>query len=167
VRFEQATNQIEFDSAFLDATPKLGNRTTYPSAIALCDDLIADIILRSGAAGRVRSLLSTDVAERLSFAAVARRLKTTTRTLRRQLRLQNTSFRELSDELRAHVALRYLRETTMTMEDIAFALGFSDSANFRHAFRRWAGKAPHEFRRGGAAGYLNGRRSNAGQEFSE
>ena len=36
---------------------------------------------------------------------------------------QNTSFRELSDELRVHVALRYLRETTMTIEDIAFALG--------------------------------------------
>ena len=121
---QQATNQIEFDTAFLNAAPKLGNRTTYPSAIALCDDLIADLVLRSGAAGRVRSLLSTDVAERLSFAAVAKLLKTTTRTLRRQLRLQNTSFRELSDELRVYVALRYLRETTMRMDDIAFALGF-------------------------------------------
>ena len=147
VRFEQATNQIEFDLAFLDAPPKLGNRTTYPSAIALCDDLIADLVLRSGAAGRVRSLLSTDVAERPSFATVAKLLETTPRTLRRQLRLQNTSFRELSDELRVHAALRYLRETTMTMEDIAFALGFSDSANFRHAFRRWTGKAPQDFRR--------------------
>ena len=167
VRFEQTTNQIEFDSGFLDATPKLGNRTTYPSAIALCDDLIADLILRSGAAGRVRGLLSSDVAERLSFAAIARRLKTTTRTLRRQLRLQNTSFRELSDELRVHVALRYLRETTMTMEHIAFALGFSDSANFRHAFRRWTGKAPYEFRREGGAGHLNARGSNAGRGLSE
>jgi AraC-like DNA-binding protein len=147
VRFEQATNQIEFDSAFLDAPPKLGNRTTYPSAIALCDDLIADLVLRSGAAGRVRSLLSADVAERPSFATIAKLLKTTPRTLRRQLRLQNTSLRELSDELRVHAALRYLHETTMTMEDIAFALGFSDSANFRHAFRRWTGKAPQDFRR--------------------
>ena len=152
VRFEQATNQIEFDSAFLDAAPKLGNRTTFPWAIALCDDLIADLVLRSGAAGRVRSLLSTDVAERPSFAAVAKLLRTTPRTLRRQLRMHNTSFRELSDELRVHVALRYLRETTMTMEDIAFALGFSDSANFRHAFRRWTGKAPQEFRREAAPG---------------
>ena len=134
----------------------------FEAAIALCDDLIADLVLRSGAAGRVRSILSTDVAERLSFAAVANLLKTTARTLRRQLRLQNTSFRELSDELRVHVALRYLRETTMSMEDIAFALGFSDSANFRHAFRRWTGKAPHEYRRGGGASHLNSRPSNTG-----
>jgi transcriptional regulator GlxA family with amidase domain len=44
------------------------------------------------------------------------------------------------------VALRFLRSTKMTNEDIAFALGFSDAANFRHAFRRWTGKAPNDFR---------------------
>jgi AraC-like DNA-binding protein len=48
------------------------------------------------------------------------------------------------DDLRAHIAMRYLQETTMTNEDIA---GFSDAANFRHAFRRWTNKTPSEFRR--------------------
>ena len=146
VRFEQAANQIVFDSEFLDAAPKLGNRTTYPSVIARCDDLLADLASRSGAAGKIRSALLSDVASRPTFATVAEMLKTTPRTLRRQLRLQNTSFRQLSDELRVHVALRYLRETKMTVEDIAFALGFSDPANFRHAFRRWTGKTPQEYR---------------------
>jgi AraC-like DNA-binding protein len=60
--------------------------------------------------------------------------------------MQKTSFRQLSDELRTYVALRYLRGTKMTNEDIAFALGFSDAANFRHAFRRWTGKALKDFR---------------------
>ena len=49
-------------------------------------------------------------------------------------------------DLRVHIALRYLRETRMTTQDIAFALGFSDAANFRHAFRRWTGRTPNEFR---------------------
>ena len=146
VRFEQAMNQIVFDSAFLDEAPKLGNRTTYPSIIALCDDLLVDLALRAGAAGKVRNVLLQDVAGRPTFAAIAKLLKTPSRTLRRQLQLQKTSFRQLSDELRTYVALRYLRGTKMTNEDIAFALGFSDAANFRHAFRRWTGKAPNDFR---------------------
>jgi len=146
VRFEQETNQILFDSAFLDAAPKLGNRTTYPSAIALCDDLLADLAMRTGAAGKIRRMLSRDVTNRPTLAAVAKQLKTTPRTLRRQLQSQDTSFRHLSNELRVHIALRYLRETKMTTEDIAFALGFSDAANFRHAFRRWTGSTPNEFR---------------------
>jgi Arabinose-binding domain of AraC transcription regulator, N-term len=52
VKFEQETNRVVFDSAFLDAAPKLGNRTTSPSAIALCDDLLADLALRTGAASQ-------------------------------------------------------------------------------------------------------------------
>ncbi len=146
VRFEQEANRIVFNTAFLDAVPRLGNRATYPSAIALCDAMLAELELRTGAAGRIRSVLLRDVADRPTLAAVAKLLKTTPRTLRRQLRSEDTSFRQLSDELRVHVALRYLRETQMTTEDIAFALGFSDAANFRHAFRRWTGRTPHEFR---------------------
>jgi AraC-like DNA-binding protein len=70
--------------------------------------------------------------------------------LRRQLDRQGTSFRELVDELRAQIAVKYLRETVMTNDDIAVALGFSDAANFRHAFRRWTSKTPSQFRLGAA-----------------
>ena len=67
------------------------------------------------------------------------------------MRSENVSFRELVNELRTHVAVKYLRETSMTNEDIAFAFGFSDAANFRHAFRRWTKRTPREFsvRKGG------------------
>ena len=146
VRFEQAMNEIAFDSIFLDEAPRLGNRTTYPAIVALCDDLLQELALRTGAAGKVRKVLLRDVANRPTFEDIAKLLKTPSRTLRRQLRKQGASFRQLSDELRLYVALRYLRDTRMTNEDIAFALGFSDAANFRHAFRRWTGKAPNDFR---------------------
>jgi AraC-like DNA-binding protein len=66
--------------------------------------------------------------------------------LRRQLREQGVSFRGLLDELRMHLAIKYLRTTKLANEDIALALGFSDSANFRRAFRRWTNKSPSEFR---------------------
>jgi AraC-like DNA-binding protein len=51
------------------------------------------------------------------------------------------------DELRRDVAIRYLRETDLTVEEIAESLGFSDAANFRQAFRRWTKAAPCEFKR--------------------
>jgi AraC-like DNA-binding protein len=41
---------------------------------------------------------------------------------------------------------RTLRRTRMTTEDIASRLGYRDAANFRHAFVRWTGKTPHEYR---------------------
>jgi AraC-like DNA-binding protein len=66
--------------------------------------------------------------------------------LRRKLREEKTSFRNVVDELRMQMAIRYLRDTDLTVEDIAESLGFSDAANFRHAFRRWTNAAPGQFR---------------------
>jgi len=34
----------------------------------------------------------------------------------------------------------------MTNEDIASRLGFGDAATFRHAFARWTGKTPLDYR---------------------
>ena len=117
------------------------------SAIEVCDELLEGMARRTGVAGKIREILLQTLANRPTLDEIARLLGTTARTLRRQLRYENVSFRQLMDDLRAHIAVKYLQETTMTNEDIAFALGFSDAANFRHAFRRWTNKAPGEFRR--------------------
>lgn len=144
--FGQTVNRMTFDAKWLDEKPTLGNRTTYAAVAALCDDLLSDLALRTGTAGKIRAILLQNIAHRPTLEAAAATLGTTTRTLRRQLRHQGTSFRALLDELRSQVAMKYLRETAMTNEDVAFALGFTDAANFRHAFRRWTGRTPSEFR---------------------
>lgn len=149
VRFEQAENQLIFDASWLNASPGLGHRTTYPEMVALCDQHLADLELRTGIAGKVRRVLLQNLANHPSFEATAAQLQTPFRTLRRQLENQGTSFRTLLDELRSHLAAKYLRDTAMTNEDIAFALGFSDAANFRRAFSRWTGTSPTAFRRQG------------------
>jgi AraC-like DNA-binding protein len=146
VRFAQPTNQILFESKWLDQTATLGNKTTYPTILALCDDLLGDLRLRVGPAGKIRAILLRDIANPPTFAAIAKLLDVSTRSLRRQLQQQNTSFRGLLDELRTQLALKYLRSTDLANEEIALALGFSDAANFRRAFHRWTNKAPSAIR---------------------
>jgi AraC-like DNA-binding protein len=106
----------------------------------------------AGVAGKVRAQLLQDVGRQPSLAAVADRLKISERTLRRRLAQRGVSFRFHVEELRAQLAVRYLRETSMNHEDIADAIGFRDPANFRHAFRRWTGRSPSAFRRAGPLG---------------
>ncbi len=77
---------------------------------------------------------------------VAKHLHMTSRTLKRKLSGENTSFRKLADELRMQIAIKYLRDTELTIEDIAYSLGFNEAANFRRAFRRWTKATPLEFR---------------------
>jgi AraC-like DNA-binding protein len=146
VLFGQSENRFLFDTAWLDGTPNLGNEITYATVLGLCDGLMEEFRLRIGLTGKVRQALMLNLMRATSFDDVAKSLNMSARTLRRKLREENASFRKLADALRMDMAIKYLRDTDLTVEDIAEALGFSDAANFRHAFRRWTKAAPHEFR---------------------
>jgi AraC-like DNA-binding protein len=146
VRFASELNRIDFRSAWLDQPARLGNKTTYPMILALCDDLLNELKLRVGIAGEIRALLLRDITNPPTLATIAKLLEVSDRSLRRQLQEQGISFRGLLDELRMQIALNYLRATRLANEDIALALGFSDAANFRRAFRRWTNKSPSEIR---------------------
>jgi AraC-like DNA-binding protein len=147
VVYGQSENRLFFDASWLNGTPNLGNEVTYSEVLQLCDKLLSDLELSTGVAGKVREIFLSCMTQPMSFERVAERLGMSSRTLRRRLEQEGTSFRELIDELRAHAAIKYVRDTNLTIEDIAFALGFSDAAAFRHAFRRWTKSAPHEYRR--------------------
>ncbi len=144
--FASRTNQIMFRLAWLDQTANLGNKTTYPAVVSLCDDLLNDLKSRIGIAGEIRALLLRNITNPPTLAVIAKLLKVSDRSLRRQLRERGVSFRGLLDELRMQIALKYLRTTRLANEDIALALGFSDATNFRRAFRRWTNKSPSDMR---------------------
>ncbi len=81
----------------------------------------------------------------------AQQLGITLRTLQRRLKQENTSYALLRDAVRYRHAQQYLLDPNMDMEHIAAALGFSETANFYHAFKRWSGMVPSEFLRRHAA----------------
>ena len=91
---------------------------------------------------RVRARLAVDP----SLERVAHDLGVSARTLRRQLSAYGVSFQALLEEERRAHALAALVETDATIDVVAARLGYSESANFRRAFRRWTGMSPGAFR---------------------
>ncbi len=79
-------------------------------------------------------------------SAVARELGMSKRTLSRRLQERGMTYRNLVDELRAALSERYLRDRSLRMSEIAYLLGYSDLSAFNHAFRRWTGTSPSEYR---------------------
>ena len=78
---------------------------------------------------------------------VAFDLNVSQRTLNRRLQAENASFRQLKSKALARWAKQYLRETEHSVEAIADELGYTDTANFRRAFRKSEGCSPIEYRR--------------------
>ena len=83
-----------------------------------------------------------------SLEHVARRMAVSARTLRRRLSEAGTTHRELVDGVRRARASVYLQQQKLSIEDVAFLLGFGDTSAFHRAFKRWHGVTPAQFRRG-------------------
>ncbi|WP_323993227.1 AraC family transcriptional regulator ligand-binding domain-containing protein [Nguyenibacter sp. L1] len=83
-----------------------------------------------------------------SFSALARDIGMSERTLRRRLLDLGTSYTAILDEVRFEKARLLLLQSGVTTDMIARKLGYTETSNFRHAFRRWAGHSPQSFREG-------------------
>jgi AraC-like DNA-binding protein len=146
VHFGRARNRAEFDRAWLDA-PIATHSAVMAAQLALLLEQRARVKAvppRSTAA--VEQLLLRTANARLSIEEVAEALHLSVRTLRRRLREDGTSFRQLCERIRVDCAQRLLREQGMTVAAAAEQLGFSDTRSFRRAFKRWLGQLPGELR---------------------
>jgi AraC-like DNA-binding protein len=77
--------------------------------------------------------------------AVAAGFHMTSRTLRRRLEEEGTSFRLLQEEVRELLAERLLADG-LSVERAAEALGYGEASCFIRAYRRWKGVTPHQDR---------------------
>jgi len=87
------------------------------------------------------------LAQAPAVADVARGLKISTVHLRRLfLQVHGRSPHAVFHEIRMSTALRWLREDTLRISEIADRLGFSEPSAFTRAFRDWHGSAPTNHR---------------------
>lgn len=82
----------------------------------------------------------------VTLERVAQRLRTSPRTLQRRLQRDASQFRDVVDDVRKALALQYLQESKLSVDQTAYLLGFSTASAFGRAFRRWHGCSPGQHR---------------------
>jgi AraC-like DNA-binding protein len=81
-----------------------------------------------------------------TISEAARQLGMSSRTMSRRLRDESVTFAEILDELRAALAKRYLSDRELPVSEVAWLLGYREVSSLTHAFRRWTGTTPRQFR---------------------
>jgi AraC-like DNA-binding protein len=80
-------------------------------------------------------------------ADVARAFGLHERTLQRRLKLEDTSFEDIRDDVRRELAQNYLAQRGIPLAHIAEMLGYAEPSAFTRASQRWFGQAPREVRK--------------------
>ncbi|MFK7877652.1 MAG: helix-turn-helix domain-containing protein [Paracoccaceae bacterium] len=104
----------------------------------------------TGMAARVRLALVENLPGGLSSAdQIASTLAMSKRSLQRKLKDEGFSFKDVLEDTRRALALNHLHNTDMSVQEIAYILGFRDPSSFFRAFRNWTGTTPLAVRKQG------------------
>lgn len=143
--FDAPMSFLHVPADTLNEVCRFSDPTAYRLALI---ELQRTLQRRSGASSfseRVRWLLEEDIGQR-SCQWVANEMSVSTSTLKRRLSEEGTTFRELRQSVLRERAILQLLDRSMSISEIAALLGYSDLTNFSHAFKRWTGHSPSEFR---------------------
>lgn len=151
-RFEQAVTEIAFDRELLHAATFNQDAEFHAALEAQAEKRVLRLARNATYADRVRDLLlersasQPSAAQRADMNAVARALGLSARSLRRRLYEEGVSFVAIAEGALATLAKQLLSDEERSIQETAYALGFSDPSAFYRAFKRWTGTTPRSFR---------------------
>ncbi|MDQ2802494.1 MAG: AraC family transcriptional regulator [Pseudomonadota bacterium] len=146
VLFGQGVNRLVIANEDLDRPLE---RPGAPAAPFL-ERHVLDLMGESEMPGSFANQLGVLVAQRLGCASIgmqdlATGLGVSVRTLRRRLREEGVSFRDILRAQRQRRAEALMQSGRMPISDIAYSLSYADAAVLSRAFRAWTGSSPRQF----------------------
>ncbi|MDD9936342.1 MAG: AraC family transcriptional regulator ligand-binding domain-containing protein [Myxococcales bacterium] len=147
-RFSQDFTGVEFTAELLDRPNLHANVALQTIVHAQAEQRLERIQRPASLVERLKTYLHNQPAARVpDMAVAARELGVSVRSLRRRLAEAGLSYRVLTRDIQRERACTMLRNPDFTLQAVADALGFADTAGFHRAFRRWTGQTACEYRR--------------------
>jgi AraC-like DNA-binding protein len=146
LRYGQAWAGIALPLNNIDLPLKMADPASFQDAVQICQRELDKLLKNESLSTQLRRIMLEKQGGFPSLNVMARLLHLTPRTLHRRLLQEQTSYKEIIEDVRHTLALEYLKSGQLSIQEIAYMLGYSDIANFRRAFKRWEQLAPSLYR---------------------
>lgn len=146
VEFGCERARSHFMQTSLDLPLQMADKKSLQQAEALCEQELKKLQIVDTMEFKIRKYLLSHQGEFPSLNEIAGQFHMSARTLHRHLQHEQTSYKKILEDVRRTLSIEYLKNTNLSIAEISYALGYTDIANFRRAFKRWEGVAPSEYR---------------------
>ncbi len=147
IAFDAPVMEWRFAADVLARACPNANTITAQVCQQFLDRMVSDAGSESELSKRIRAECLNSSGVFLRVEEIAPKLGMSPRTLHRRLMEEGHSYQAVLDDLRRAMAIEFLQTTHLSIETVAARVGFSDAANFRKSFRKWAGHPPSYYRR--------------------
>ncbi|BBM45702.1 helix-turn-helix domain-containing protein [Leptotrichia trevisanii] len=69
------------------------------------------------------------------------------RTLQRNLAAENTSFNQMVKDIQKIMTFNYLEAKELSIDEIAYLVGYTETSSFYRAFKKWTGKTVSQYQK--------------------
>ncbi|RXJ72138.1 hypothetical protein CS022_17890 [Veronia nyctiphanis] len=135
------TSKSQMESKLISAYPG-----SFEEATKLCERELDDYVMSPSLSDQVRNLIQRSSNNLPSLVEIASKFHMSSRSFHRRLQDEGTTFKCIIESVRYEKAIKMLRNDVLSIQEIAYQIGYSDAASFRRAFRRWENQSPAEFR---------------------
>ena len=119
----------------------------YGQLIEQAEKYLKSLYSQDNIAAQLKRMLAELLAAGEANAdSACRALKLSRRTLQRRLKAEKTCFQKILHEVRAELAINYLRDKRLKALEVAMLLGYSSISSFTTAFKSWYNIPPAEYR---------------------
>ena len=145
--FGAAETSIKFPTAWLELPIQTADHTVVEVCESQCDLVLNELDPAGRLVDDLRRLIMEVPANRsYKLEDIARKMLMSTRTLERRLAAAGTSYRNVDNEIRMHLAAQYMAMGYLSNQEIAHILNYSQPSAFYRAFRSWHGVTPNQYR---------------------
>ena len=147
VHLGQQYGYIHFDSKLLD----LPSAAHEPELLKIHEhhaESQLELLNKHQLIEAIEKILASGLLESREFdqEVVAGYLNCSSRSLRADLQLLNTTYEKVIAHYRERLARRLLSHTQESIDQIVYLTGFSEPSAFSRAFKRWTGETPTAYR---------------------
>ena len=146
VSFGAEVMEWHFDAAVLRVPCPNANPITAGLCAQFCERMLESLPDETDLSRSIRTACLNSRGAFPNAEHMAARLGLSVRTLHRRLADEGQHYQRIIDDVRRSLAIEFLENTSLTVDEIAGRVGFSEASNFRKAFRKWTGHAPAHFR---------------------
>lgn len=147
VTFDAPYCEICIDPSLVDISLLGGNREIVSEHDKILQSYLAELDMEDIENRVSKIILQILPSENCTKQHVAAELAMSTSLLQQKLAKKHTTFQQLLNKVRKSLAMDYMEQSRVSITEMGFLLGFSDTSSFTRAFRRWTGKSPRDYRR--------------------
>lgn len=142
VKFGARAFAFDVPRALCERPSPFADPALHEKAIASLEEARQRVFGAPSIVETVRRMAEAALPHRLSEAEAARSLHCSRRTLQRRFAGASAGYRETLDGVLRDRARKMLEARSLSRDDMAAALGYTDSTSFSRACRRWFGSPP-------------------------